>query len=194
MLSAKLFSSVSKEPTGGISGWMERRKLSKEKERYQEQMERLANMEQLTLESYKKELERGLTGWGASLSSLLQSKEVKMAKEVVSAVDGIIEVMGKDANVDELLEMTRLERLKVAAACNKTVEEVGILLLQIQNMDVMQRILRRRKLEGKPIPEDPTHLHNVIKNDALNVMTKTQKTLMKKRHQTIARSMARRKR
>ena len=186
------FSSTSKEEKSGISGWMERRKDKQEQEKYLEQMERLADMDELTLENYKKELETGLSGWGTNIS-FLQTKEVKVAKEVVNAITSFIDVMGPKANVDDLNEMSRLQRLKVATSTNKTVEEISTLLSQIQNMDIMQRVLRKRKLEGKSIPTDPNSLQHVIKMEATAVMTKSQRKVMKSRSMEMARKMARRK-
>eukprot|EP00429_Kryptoperidinium_foliaceum_P010756 CAMPEP_0176001334 /NCGR_PEP_ID=MMETSP0120_2-20121206/68_1 /TAXON_ID=160619 /ORGANISM="Kryptoperidinium foliaceum, Strain CCMP 1326" /LENGTH=219 /DNA_ID=CAMNT_0017333869 /DNA_START=199 /DNA_END=855 /DNA_ORIENTATION=- len=156
---------------GGIRGWMEDRNQRKQQEEYMAQMKRLSEMDQLTLEIYKGELERGLNQWGANIS-FLQTKEVKTAKEVVAVVKALIDVKGGDATADDLLKMDRLERLKVATASSKTVEEIAILMSQIQNMDLMQRTLRKRHLEGKPIPPDPASMQAAIKKDALAVMSK----------------------
>ena len=178
---------------GGIRGWMENRRTKKEQEQYMEQMERLSNMEELTLENYKGELERGLDSWGAKLT-LGQTKEIKLAKEVVDCIGCFIEVLGKSAKIDDLINMDRLQRLKVATSSNKSVEDIQIMITQVQNMDLMQRTLRKRKLEGKPIPPDSQSMQAAIRKDALAVMTKTQKEMMKKRQQEVGRRMARKRR
>ena len=158
-----------------------------------EQMERLSNMEVLTLGSYKEELSRGLKGLTAKIS-WLQTKEVKVAQEVVKVVETMIKIVGKDATADELTNLSRIDRLKVANETNKTVEEIAIMIAQVQNMDLMQRTLRKRRLEGKPIPPDQASLQTVIKKDAREVMSKMQKDQLKKRQMAVARTVARRKR
>jgi hypothetical protein len=157
------------------------------------QMKRLSEMDRLTLNSYRGELERGLNQWGANIS-FLQTKEVKTAKEVVVVIKALIDVKGGEATADDLFTMDRLERLKVATSTNKTVEEISILMSQIQNMDLMQRTLRKRHLEGKPIPLDPASMQAVIKKDALTVMSKSQKEMMMKRQASLAKRAMRKKR
>jgi len=178
---------------GGIRGWMQNRTERKQQEEYMAQMTRLSEMDRLTLENYKAELERGLNKFGANIS-FLQTKEVKTAKDVVIVIKALIDVKGSEATADDLSTMDRLERLKVATSTNKTVEEISILLSQIHNMDLMQRVLRKRKLEGKPIPPDPTSMQAAIKKDAVSVMSKTQKEMMMKRQVSQAQRAMRKKR
>ena len=178
---------------GGIRGWIQNRAERRQHEDYMTQMARLSEMDRLTLDNYRGELERGLNKWGANIS-FLQTKEVKTAKEVVAIVKALIEVKGGEATADDLFTMDRLERLKVATSTNKTVEELSILLSQIQNMDLMQRTLRKRHLEGKPIPPDPASMQAAIKKDAISVMSKSQKEMMMKRQATQAKRAMRKKR
>ena len=126
--------------------------------------------------------------------TLGQTKEIKLAKEVVDCIGCFIEVLGKSAKIDDLINMDRLQRLKVATSSNKSVEDIQIMITQVQNMDLMQRTLRKRKLEGKPIPPDSQSMQAAIRKDALAVMTKTQKEMMKKRQQEVGRRMARKRR
>jgi hypothetical protein len=171
---------------------MERSKR-KEKERYMEQMERLSEMDVFTMENYKEELKRGLSGFAANIS-FMQSKEVKMAKEVMEVVDKFIDVLGPRATAEDLIEMDRLQRLKVATAANKTLEEISIMVSQITNMDVMQKALRKRRLEGKPIPKDQEAMQAAIKKDAMQVLSKSQMELLRSRQEDAARRMARKRR
>jgi hypothetical protein len=172
---------------------MEARKEKQEQEKYMEQMERLSNMTELTLANYREELNRGLDSWGAKLS-FGQTKEIKLAKEVVETINCFIDVLGKEATADDLINMDRLERLKVATQSNKSVEEIQIMISQVQNMDLMQRTLKKRREEGKPTPPDSQSMQAAIKKDALAVMSKSQKEMMKTRQQGQARRMARRRR
>jgi hypothetical protein len=177
----------------GVRGWIQNRNERKQQEEYLAQMTRLSEMDRLTLDNYRGELERGLNKWGANIS-FLQTKEIKTAKEIVVVVKALIDVKGGEASADDLLQMDRLERLKVATSTNKTVEEISILMSQIQNMDLMQRTLRKRKLEGKPIPPDPASMQAAIKKDALSVMSKSQKEMMMKRQATQAQRAMRKRR
>ena len=173
---------------------MEDRKTRKEQDQYMEQMERLSTMDELTLENYKVELERGLSGIAAKLS-FLQTKEVETAKEIIKVVQCFIDVLGNQkATAEDLIQMDRLTRLKVATTANKTVEEIAIMVSQIQNMDLMQRTLKKRRLEGKPIPENAQSMQQAIQKDALTVMTKSQKEMMKSRQLSHAKRMARKRR
>jgi hypothetical protein len=172
---------------------MKKRAERKEQERYMEQMERLSNMDVFTMENYREELKRGLSGFAANIS-FMQSKEVKMAKEVVEVVDKFIEVLGPNTTAEDLIEMDRLQRLKVATAANKTLEEIAIMVSQITNMDVMQKALRKRRLEGKAIPKDQEAMQAAIKKDAMQVLSKSQMELLRSRQEDAARRMARRRR
>ena len=177
----------------GIRGWMDNRRENQEQEQYMGQMQRLSDMSELTLANYKGELERGLSSWGAKLT-FWENKELKTAKTVVQMVESFIQELGEDATADDLIEMDRLTRLKVATLSNKTVEEISIMVAQFQNMDLMQKALRKRKKEGKAIPPDAQSMQEVIKNDAVSLMSKQQKELIKKRQIDMAKRNARRKR
>lgn len=191
-VTAHCFSTKGASSSGGIRSWMEGRKNRKEHEQYMEQMERLSAMEALTLENYQGELKRNLN-WFANLS-VMQTKEVKIAKEVAEVVGNFIDVLGKDAKADDLINMDRMQRLKVANSSKKALEEIAILVSQIQNMDLMQRTLKKRRDEGKPIPKDAEAMQAAIKKDALSLMSKSQKDMMKTRQAALAKKHMRRRR
>jgi hypothetical protein len=178
---------------GDFSGWLTKRSERKEKERYMEQMERFSNMDVFTMEKYREELRRGLKGFAANIS-FMQSKEVKDAKAMVEVVEKFIEVLGPNATADDLIEMDRLQRLKVATAANKTVEEISIMVSQINNIDIMRKALRKRRLEGKAIPENQEALRAAITKDAMNLLSKSQMKIIRGQQQEAARRMARKKR
>ncbi|OEU20982.1 hypothetical protein FRACYDRAFT_234614 [Fragilariopsis cylindrus CCMP1102] len=180
---------------GGVRGWMNDRRDRQEQERYIEQMTRLSDMEAFTMENYRDELSRGVHGGGImSKIPFMQTKEVEQAKEVVDVVKKIIEVVGPHATAEDLLQMDRLQRLRVATTANKTLEEISIMVSQITNMDVMQKTLRKRRLEGKPIPPDKDSMQSVIQKDAINVLSKSQRDMLKSRQVNNAKRMARKRR
>ena len=188
----KYFSSTT-EKAGGVRGWMESRKENQEHATYMEQMERLSNMDRLTLENYKAELERGMSSWAAKLS-FMQTKEMKVAQEVIDVVGSFMDVLGSQATADDLIAMDRLQRLKVATSSNKTLEEIGIMVSQMQNMDLMQRTLAQRKVDGKPIPANKDLMQQIIQKDAMSNLSKAQKDMMKERQKGLARKMSRKRR
>jgi hypothetical protein len=192
------FSSTAKDEekgSGGIRGWMNDRQARQEQEKYIEQMMKLSTMEVFTMELYREELQSGVDSAGMMTKiSFMQTKEIKQAKEVVEVVDKIIEVVGPDATAEDLITLDRMQRLRVANAANKTLEEIAIMVSQITNMDVMQKTLRKRYLEGKPIPLDKDAMQAVIQKDAMSVLSKSQKEMMKSRQEQNARRMARRRR
>jgi len=194
--SEKNNSNDDKSGSGGkIRGWMNDRRDRQENERYMEQMTRLSNMDVFSMENYRDELRRGVDGGGIMTKiSFMQTKEVKQAKEVVEVVEKMIEVVGPNATAEDLIEMDRLQRLRVATAANKTLEEISIMVSQITNMDVMQKTLRKRRLEGKSIPADKDYMQAIIQKDAMNVLSKSQKELLKSRQVNNARRMARKRR
>jgi hypothetical protein len=145
------------------------------------------------MEKYREELRRGLSGFVANIS-FMQSKEVKNAKEMVEVLDKFIEVLGPNATAEDLIEMDRLQRLKVATAANKTLEEISIMVTQISTMDIMQKALRKRRLEGKAIPKDQEALQAAVMKDAKNLLSKSQMKTMRGRQEESARRMARKKR
>ena len=99
----------------------------------------------------------------------------------------MIDLKGEDATSDDLMEMDRLDRLRVATSTKKTIEELKILLFQIQNMDMMQKMLRKRKSEGKAIPQDPTAMQAAMKRDAKDIMIKAHTKMIMKRQEAAAR-------
>jgi len=184
-----------KKGSGGIRGWMDNRAARQEKEKFMEQLKRLSTMEVFTMDKYRKELQIGLDGGGmVTKISFMQTKEYKQAKEVTKVVDKIIDVVGPDATADDLITLNRLQRLRVANAAEKTVEDIAIMVSQITNMDVMQKTLRKRYLEGKPLPSNKDAMEAVVQKDAINVLSKSQKEMMKSRQENNARRMARKKR
>jgi hypothetical protein len=174
---------------------MDNRTARQEKEKFMEQLKRLSKMEVFTMDKYRKELQIGLDGGGmVTKISFMQTKEYKQAKEVTKVVDKIIDVVGPDATADDLITLDRLQRLRVANAAEKTVEDIAIMVSQITNMDVMQKTLRKRYLEGKPLPSNKDAMEAVVQKDAINVLSKSQKEMMKSRQENNARRMARKKR
>jgi hypothetical protein len=52
---------------------------------------------------------------------------------------------------------------------------LNIFIKQFEAMDIMQQVLRRRKLEGKPMPTDEASMQAAMQQDVQKVLSKTQK-------------------
>jgi hypothetical protein len=53
---------------------------------------------------------------------------------------------------------------------------------QFQGMDIMQQVLRKRKLDGKPLPTDEAGMKAAVQQDGQKVLSKGQrKEIMKAR-------------
>lgn len=53
-------------------------------------------------------------------------------------------------------------------------QEINMLIKQFQGMDIMQQVLRKRKLDGKPLPTDEASMKAAIQQDGQKVMSKGQ--------------------
>jgi len=62
-------------------------------------------------------------------------------------------------------------------------QELNLLVKQFQGMDIMQQVLRKRKLEGKPLPMDEASMKAAVQQDAQNILSKGQKKEIMKARQ-----------
>ena len=65
--------------------------------------------------------------------------------------------------------------MKISLKSGASLEELNVLTKQFQSMDIMQQVLRKRKLEGKPLPLDEASMRAAMQQDAQKVLTKAQK-------------------
>jgi hypothetical protein len=59
------------------------------------------------------------------------------------------------------------------------IEDINALIQQFRTMDLMHRVLRYRKANGKPLPTDEVGFRTVMTEDAPNVMTNQEKKEMR---------------
>jgi len=69
-------------------------------------------------------------------------------------------------------------KLKISINSGKTVEEINLLVQQFKTMDIMHRVLKYRKTNGKSIPKDEKSLQSVLELDAKKVLTKKEKKMV----------------
>jgi len=158
--------------------WWRNRQAQKEEKQYKERIENMASKDTWRLSDTQGELDEVVKSWAAKIPVLNQSSEVKMAQSLHKTVTALIQVVGADADDDRLEEITRAEKLQAALAAETSVEEINILIKQFQNMALMHRVLRHRKVEGKPLPTTSEALQLVMQVDAPKFLTKAQKARM----------------
>jgi hypothetical protein len=59
------------------------------------------------------------------------------------------------------------------------VEDINSVIQQFRIMDLMHRVLRYRKANGKPLPTDEAGVRTAMMEDAQNVMTNQEKKEMR---------------
>jgi hypothetical protein len=139
----------------------------------------------------RQEIAEVATSWTAKVPILNKSKEFEMAKEMLALLDGLISVVGGDANESRLGQMDQKEKLKAALAGQTTVEDVNRLITQFGMTSLMHKIVRKRKEEGRPIPTTAEGMQSAVQVDGPSLLSKAQRTRMGKDH---ARKMLRRRR
>jgi TusA-related sulfurtransferase len=137
-----------------------------------------------------KELDEVLSSWTSKIPGVSNNKEITMAKQMHKTVSSVMSVVGVDATVDDLDKMTRTDRLQAAVQSEQSVEEINMFIQQFSTASLMHRVLRKRKLEGKRIPETPEAMQEVIQTEGKSVLTRTQKEKLKKQaHKSMRKSM-----
>lgn len=178
----RLFSSKSEEKPGlfdRMKNAFTDRQERKAEEQFAEQLQKMANCERWTIKDYQEDLSRITDSWRTKIPGLGDEKQIKSAKQINEISKAVIEVVGANATASELLEMSRIDKLKVSVASGASVEDINIMLQQFQSIEVMHQVVRRRKLEGKPIPHDQASMRSILQAEGLQAMNKTQRKNMK---------------
>jgi len=66
-------------------------------------------------------------------------------------------------------------QLKISLKSGTPVEDINVAIRQFQAVDMMHQVVRRRHLDGKPIPTDESSLKTAIQMDGTKVLSKAQK-------------------
>ena len=153
----------------------------------------MAHKETWTIGDMKSELDEVVKSWKVKIPVISDNKESKMAKQMHKTLTGIIKVMGEDATGEMLEQMTRTEKLKASLEGETTVEDINGIIVQFQTMDIMHRILRKRKAEGKKIPETADAIQAIMQAEGAQVLSKSQKDRMKKNSMRMMKKSMRRR-
>lgn len=87
-------------------------------------MEDIANVEKWNLSAYREILFKTANSWAAKVPLLGSSAEVKNAKESLKVADSIMDVLGRQATLEILYNMSRLEKLKAADGARVALERI----------------------------------------------------------------------
>lgn len=171
--------------------WWRNRQESHEVEKYKARMVSLAQKEVWVVGDMVAELDEVVTSWKAKMPGVSSLRETQMAKKMHQIFSGIVKVAGKDATDETLFKMTRKDKLVAALEGDATVEEINTAIEQFSVMALVQRVVRKRKLEGKSIPATPEGVQALVQAQASTMMSKSRRIKMGKEQ---ALKMMRRKR
>ena len=77
-------------------------------------------------------------------------------------VKAMIAHLGDKVTLNDIEKLDRKQKLKLVIACKKPMDEVDHMLSTFKQMDIMHRILRMRKENGKELPTDEEGLKMVM--------------------------------
>ena len=140
-------------------------------------MKFMANKEKWTLSDMKAELDEVVSSWSSKVPGLNNVKELEISKKMHKSLVATISVVG-DATLDRVEKMTRIEKLKAAAASQSTVQDINILIDQFSHTTVMHKILRDRLKNNKPLPETPESAQTILQAEARKHLSAQQKKKM----------------
>jgi hemerythrin len=152
--------------------WWRGRQEKKEAEKYVKRVREMSEMEVFTVGHMLSEIDEAAKSWSAKL---INNKESQIVKQMHKSLSGIVSIVGEGAASDRLNNMSRKEKLEAAIAGETTVEEINILAKQFQTMSLMHLVLRKRKLEGRQIPETAEAMQAVIQSEGHKVLSKDQR-------------------
>lgn len=159
---------------------------SKTKKGFKEQMEEVGAIPTWNLGAYHGQLAKTAKSWKSSVPGFRGMSEVKSAKDGFEIVDKMIEVIGEDADVEDLYAMGELEKLKIANEANLTVER---LISEIKNFEAAaqtHRLIRMLQNKDIEIPDTPDDIRQLLIANARQLLSKPEK---KRMEETMKKSM-----
>mmetsp|Transcript_12773 Transcript_12773/g.18143 ORF Transcript_12773/g.18143 Transcript_12773/m.18143 type:complete len:232 (-) Transcript_12773:39-734(-) len=189
------FSTTEQESPGifdRLRGGFEARTKRQQQEKYKEQIQTMANSERWTLKNFSDQLNAAMpTGWRSKLPGS-NTQEAQAAKQTQSVLAGIIDEIGNDASMQELEKLGRKEKLRISLKSGLDVEDINIMIQQFKSMEIMHKVLRQRKSEGKPLPETEEGMMGLVQGYSAKVMTREQKKDLQERRMKKMRGAGRR--
>jgi hypothetical protein len=168
------FSSASSSSWYNPAEWWKNRQLSKEADKFKERVQAMAAKEAYKLTDMLEELDEVNKSWMAKVPGL-NNKDTEMAKVMYKTVAAMVSVLGQEATYETLLNTSKKERLEIAIAADTTLDDVQLITEQIRMMSITQRVMRKRALDGKPLPTTMGAMQVVLENEVVGVLTRQEK-------------------
>jgi hypothetical protein len=158
--------------------WWRNRQETQELEKYKLRIAAMAEKESWLIGDAIREIDESLNTWKAKVPGASTLNEIKAAKAMLTSLNGIAKVVGKEASENVIVKMSHKEKLLAAVNGETTLESINTIIEQFQTMSLMQRALRKRKLENKSLPTTPEAVSALLKIEAPKLMSKEQKSKM----------------
>ena len=160
--------------------WWRNREAKKNEDEFKKRIEAMANQERWILDDLYKDLKEGAENWRNRIPGVSSTKEVQGAKKMYNTIKGLISVVGSNATYSDLENMSKIDKLRAAHAGEVTVEEVNVMIQQCGTLRLMQSLVRKRKLEGRPLPTTPENLQVIAQQEGRTMLTKKQLAKLQK--------------
>jgi len=155
--------------------WDERSKKSAEK-KFQEFVNKLATTEQWTLGDFAEEIDKTANNWMTKVvPGMSDTQEVLAARQAAKLAKAAADTMGIEATFADLANMSRLDKLRISVDAEVPKETVNMMVFQFHSMDVMQTMIRKKHLDGKPLPANEESLTVLIQSEGQAHMTPIQR-------------------
>merc|ERR1712110_664351 len=89
-------------------------------------------------------------------------------------------VMGNNANIDDLKFMGKKVKLKISLESKADLSDINTLIQNFKSMEVIHRVLRYRKFNGKSLPSNEENLRTILQTDSPKVVTNKEKKDMRR--------------
>jgi hypothetical protein len=182
LLDGKRWFSEEKKKSGFISRMRDAFTNRQERllaEEFTAQCERMANQDEWTIADFQKDLAKTTSSWRAMIPGVGDSKEVETARESNKIALAIIETLGPNLCLGNMMNLSREDKLKIAIKSERSVTEINVFMNLCQHVDIMHKVLRQRKIEGKPIPKEQQALQSLIQTEGIRAMSNSQRKLIK---------------
>jgi len=166
-----------------VVGWMQEklaeRAQNKKAAKLVDQIALMANSPTWTLKMFADEIDETLSSWSTKIPGASNTAEIQTAKETQKVVKAMLDNLGEQVTAKDISKLDRKQKLKLAIACKKPMDEVNTVLNSFSQMEIMHRILRYRKENGIPLPSDEAGLKMAMQKDGMKVMTNQEKQEMR---------------
>lgn len=121
-------------------------------------------------------------------AGILGSKEVSDAKQSQEVGEYLIKVVGRDANVETLSALGKLDRLKISSDAGVSEETLRAEIFKFEQTFQIYRLLKELEKRGKDIPTNSDEMRKMMQIYGPQFLSKEEKKKLKKMMTRQARS------